>query len=252
VKTQNFAHVPSKVGVVGASGTGKSTYFLRFLRASSYHHKFVFDAQGELWQRLGGGVVPCFTTRQLDEAIQRGGFVVFDPVELFEGDLPGAWDYFCDLVFRFAKLTPMTPKLIATDEFQDISSTDMVEWNLMRVVESGRRYTLDWSSVQQGLNLVHNRVRTQLTEVIAFRTTDARPLEPLLEMGFPESVSSLPDFSFVAYHKRSNTFREGKIAHPALKSINRPDDIDSENEIRNTDQGAGEMGPMDDQARVEQ
>jgi hypothetical protein len=209
---QNIAHKPTKIAIVGGSGTGKSTYFCKFLANSRYTRKFIFDHQGEMSQRLG--VQSCIDAQELDAALTAENpppYIIFDPSLMFEGDLPGAFDFFCDFVFLYSKQDPFELKLFAIDELQDIVSTDVCNVYLAKVLETGRRYGLDWISVQQGLNCVHNRIRNQMTEVVIFRTTDQAPLKAL-PLGIDvESVVGQSDGQYTLFLKRTGQIRTGKI-----------------------------------------
>jgi hypothetical protein len=210
---QNIAHKPTKISISGGSGTGKTTYFCKFIANSKYKWKFVYDHQGEMGQRLSqcaNGVSVCYQAQQIDEAITRGGIVVFDPCEMFEGDISGGYDYFADLCFSFAKFCPMELKLFCVDEFQDISNTDIVNDYQAKVLETGRRYGLDWISVQQGLNCVHNRVRTQFTEAVIFRTIDPTPLKFVPEE-LQADAPSLADGEYRIKMMRTGEIHSGKI-----------------------------------------
>ena len=72
------------LGIFGGSGTGKTTYALKFVAHAQAKTVFLFDAEGEFSQRLQ--VAPARTVYELDQAIA-SGWVCFDPHIMFPGDL---------------------------------------------------------------------------------------------------------------------------------------------------------------------
>ncbi len=212
----NLAHKPTKVAIVGSSGTGKSTFFTQYIRKANYQKIFVFDSEGEYGLRTGVNV--CYSTDDLNKALSQDQQIVFDPCVMFEGDTQTGFEFFAEWTFTLAKQPSLTTvrKLFAVDEAQTLISTDLVSHWLSCVVETGRRYTLDWLSVQQGLHLVHNRIRLQMTDVVAFRTIEKRALDWLEQNEFPvDEVRSLPDFHYVAKNMRTGKFETGEISFDA-------------------------------------
>lgn len=180
----NLAHNSSKILITGQSGQGKSTYFARFLQNSFrtiYDKIFIFDHIGELSFRLN--VSPALTEEDLGQQFEQG-LVCFDPSHLFPGDTDFAWNFFCEWCFERAARNPGQTKLIAVDELQMFASTAALSWEQCLVVETGRKYELDFCAISQQLNLVHNRLRNQLTEMVVFRTEDKLVLDVLEDKGF--------------------------------------------------------------------
>jgi len=209
----NLAHRPTKIAIVGSSGTGKSTFFTQYISKANYAKIFVFDSEGEYGLRTGSNV--CYSTEDLTNSLANDLQVVFDPCVMFEGNNEAGFEFFAEWIFTLSKQPSLTNtrKLFAVDEAQTLISTDTVSHWLQCVVETGRRYTLDWLSVQQGLHLVHNRVRLQMTDVVAFRTTEKRALDWLEQNEFPsDEIRSLPDF-----HYRARNMRTGQLESGVLK-----------------------------------
>lgn len=209
----NLAHRTLKIGITGASGTGKSLFFTQFILRAPHVHKFIFDHEGEFGERLG---IPGLTDEdQMANALAGGReYIIFDPSEMFEGNLPGAFDFFSEFVFEVSKLEEFKerPKIFCCDELQKIIGTDVVTPGLACIVETGRRYTLDWVNISQGIHTIHNRVRQQFTEVVAFRTLEKRALAYLEEVGFDsEQVTALPDFHFIARNLKTSGELQGAV-----------------------------------------
>jgi GTPase SAR1 family protein len=195
----NLAHKAHKVVITGMSGTGKSTFLHRFVEnsfRSIYSHVLIFDHQGEFGYRLG--VRGARTVEELDAALETG-MVVFDPSQEFPGDTENGWNFFCEWSFRFAEANLKTgKKLLVCDELQVMASTSEQPFEISLVIETGRRYQLDFAGVSQQLNLLHNRMRNQVTELVAFRQTEKLILDVLEKKGFDiAQVQALLDGHFI-------------------------------------------------------
>lgn len=204
----DIAHKPSKILITGASGTGKTTYWLRYLLGTKANLKAVFDHQGELAFRLG--VPAASNPEELGQQAARG-WAVFDPSEMFAGRLPEGFAFFCEWAFEASRRIGGR-KLFACDELQVLCGTAELSPEFSLVVETGRRWGLDCSLISQAPNLIHNRVRNQLTEVVTFRHVDARAVEWLEEAGFPEEeVRALPAGSYLAQSLLDGSFVRGSV-----------------------------------------
>lgn len=195
----NLAHEPTKILITGASGEGKSTYFTRYIYkalGTIYNKIFVFDHQGELTIRLG--YPPSFTEDELTQNWQDKQLIIFDPSVLFPGETENAWNFFCEWTFERCQNNLGYKKLLACDELQMFSSTKELAWEQCLIIETGRKYELDFLGIAQQYNLVHNRVRNQMTEFVTFRQEDKLILDALEEKGFqPDVVKRLGKGEFL-------------------------------------------------------
>jgi DNA helicase HerA-like ATPase len=203
-----LAHKPNKLLVTGASGTGKTTYWLRYVLGAEARWKFVFDHEGEF--TLRSRARPALSAPDLADSV-RTGWTVFDPAVMFPGRMPEAWLFFCDWVFAASARLP-GKKLIACDELQSYSDNQRAPIEMNTVLETGRRYGLDAAFVSQAPNLLHNRVGNQLTEIVTFRHVHPRPIEWLTGVGFhPDQVLALPPGSFIARNLNSGAESRGRV-----------------------------------------
>jgi len=198
--------------VTGQSGQGKSTYFARLLSQSYrtlYHKIFVYDHIGEISARLAIG--PCYTEDDLGKAFEQG-FVCFDPAQLFPGETDTGWNFFCEWVFLRCQNNLGFAKLLAVDELQMFSSTGVLSWEQCCVVETGRKYELDFLAISQQMNLIHNRLRNQLTEIVTFRQEDKLIIDALEERGFEESaLRSLKKGEFLVRNFQNGAYQRGSL-----------------------------------------
>jgi GTPase SAR1 family protein len=208
----NLAHNSSKILVTGQSGQGKSTYFARFLSnayRTIYQKIFVYDHIGEIAARLNEP--PCYTEDDLADSWERG-FICFDPAHLFPGETDSGWNFFCEWTFARCQNNLGYSKLLAVDELQMFSSTAALSWEQCCVVETGRKYELDFLAISQQMNLIHNRLRNQLTEIVTFRQEDKLIIDALEERGFDESaLRSLQKGEFLVRNFQNGSYLKSRI-----------------------------------------
>ncbi|MBI3868816.1 MAG: hypothetical protein HY299_09820 [Verrucomicrobia bacterium] len=205
-----FAHRSSKILITGRSGTGKTTYFLRYLVGADHGKKFVFDGEGELGHKLG--LAAARSTDQLGAQLwRRSPYVIFDPSAMFAGEHRKAFNFFCEWSFTASK-SIRGKKLLAVDELQKISDSHSIDWEWSLVLETGRRWGLDMVAISQAPNLIHNRVRNQLTEAVTFAHNDPNALSFLEGVGFdPLRIQSLPNGAFIARNLVNQAEEHGRV-----------------------------------------
>jgi energy-coupling factor transporter ATP-binding protein EcfA2 len=184
MNVQVYDHPSKKVLITGTSGTGKTTLLEKLLRKEKARYKFVFDHQGEFAHRFK--VEPCYGPENLCEAVAAGGWVCFDPVQMYPGKTPEAFSFFCDFAFCMAT-TQKGRKIFICDELQKLVDNAKTPDELMCILDTGRRYQLDFFGISQAPNLIHNAIRNQLTEVYTFRQSDENAIKFLDANGFNET-----------------------------------------------------------------
>lgn len=204
----NLAHEPTKVLVTGQSGSGKTTFWTRYLLNTLARTKYVYDHEGEFSHRAG--IAPARTIEELGRAAGTP-WCIFDPSAMFEGESEEGWEFFCDFVFSVAKRT-RGRKLLATDELQKITDHHKLQRSFATVLETGRRYELDCAFIAQQPNLLHNRVRNQLTEVVSFLQLDHNAIGWLEGIGMDgEILPTLPPGSFLHRNLRTGDHGTGRV-----------------------------------------
>lgn len=205
-----LAHVSTKVLITGRSGSGKTTYFQRYLQGLPAGVKrWIFDAEGELSIRLGVRAVS--SPDEISVAAQAGDWLVYDPAPMFPGRIPDAFRFFCSWAWHAAARMPGR-KVFAVDELQRFTTTATIAPEAALVLETGRRYGLDLVAAAQQPNLIHNRFRNQMTELAVFATTDPRAQEAIAAWGVdPQAAARLQDGEFVAVNLRSRRQVRGRV-----------------------------------------
>jgi DNA helicase HerA-like ATPase len=203
------AHKSSKHLICGVSQTGKTTRLIQLIAVHPAPFVFIFDGEGELAERLR------ITPTPLDafpNATEMHRVTLVDPAEL-QRDFAETFRYFCELALWHGE-QHQQPSLLVVDEFQRYAGTGstQLEPEIVDVVERGRRYGVDLLLATQSPNLIHNRIRNQLTEVTSFRLVDARAhawLEPLGYNG--DELRQLQDGRFIWRKVGSDKATVGKI-----------------------------------------
>ena len=204
----NLAHEPTKVLVTGQSGSGKTTFWTRFVVNTPARIKFVYDHEGECSYRAG--INPARTIEELGRAAGTP-WCVFDPATMFPGDAEGGWRFFCDFAFSVSNKL-QGRKLLCTDELQKITDTHKLSKPFATVLETGRRYELDCAFIAQQPNLLHNRVRNQLTEVVSFLQLDHNAIGWLEGIGFDgQALPALRPGAFLTRNLRNGTSEAGRV-----------------------------------------
>ena len=211
----NIVHKATKVLFTGASGSGKTNAFIKFIYASDYDYYFVYDHQGEICERLNakGCDLESFTTfAQMDdflfgekesEEIDTIPFIIFDPSENFAGIYEETFESFCSYVFDTSSQLG-GKKLFACDELQMLTSNMSIDRPLQAILQTGRRKGIDCAFCSQQPNELHNKIRNQITHLFAFRTLDPLCLKWIASVQLPdiERLISLPDGEAIFYETK--------------------------------------------------
>ncbi len=198
---QKFDHPPKKILVTGASGSGKTTLAEKLMRSERARLKFVFDHDGQFSSRFG--VEPVCGSGLLDEAVAKGGWVCYDPVEDFEDDFPKGLQFFCAYILAQSKQL-RGRKLFYCDEIDLLTTTQLYPRELVAMLQTGRRYEIDCVLIAGQPNRLHNCIRTQMTELYTFVHTDEPALKFIVENGIPEEqVRALGKHGWYYRHLRT-------------------------------------------------
>lgn len=198
--------------MTGRSGTGKTEFLGRYVLSSEYPLVLVFDGQGELSQRWR--INPVVDPELLLAAVEKRSrcrVVLFDPAWAFPGNLAGGFSFWSDWCFSISEAIE-GPKLAVVDELQQLVDTYGISDSFCAMTETGRRAELDMAVATHSFNLVHNRLRNQLSEVVTFAQVDPRAIEKLEEIGFdPEELPRLPEGSYVSLDLLQWSFERGRL-----------------------------------------
>jgi DNA helicase HerA-like ATPase len=194
--------------VCGASGTGKTTFALRYAEACDAEHVMGFDPDLELSERFG--VRPARTACELDVASRRG-LSMFDPAALFPGETVRAFGFWADYCFQMGERL-QGRKLIFVDELQNYAPSSSIPKGLAQILETGRRRDMEAILLTNRPNAIHPVVWQQCTEVVAFNCPGHTARERLTEQGFdPDEVAALPPLHWISRNTTGPGEARGKL-----------------------------------------
>ncbi len=202
----------------GNAGSGKSTFATAVILNSLHTYRFIFDQEGESQLRLG--FAPAHDAEGLTKQLAQG-WVIFDPWEMFPDSLDEAFDWFCNWCFDVKEAInreahenkqPFPTALFFVDELQNLVETHQVPRGLRAILERGRRQGIDTLLVTQQPNVIHNRTRNQITEIVAFSQVDKNAVEFLEDVGFDgDDIRALPCGSWRLLNMRQRLYQWGRI-----------------------------------------
>lgn len=209
--------VPVKIGIMGKSGSGKTTYQTRFVSAGSYDRYFIFDHKTEISRRLG--LELSFSLDEIVERLKQGErHLCYNHSEEFPGGTQEAFQIYAQFVYDFCHELELLgdgqagDNMFVCDEVNLHTSTSDLGPSFQTLVEDGRLNGIDLCMAAQGSNGVNTKLRGQLSEVVALKTTDARPLAFLEESGFDvEEVRRLERGQFIVHNLDRDIFVRGRL-----------------------------------------
>jgi hypothetical protein len=200
----------------GVSGSGKSTFALRYLVNADLAVRYIFDpAPGEFNPNVGEfsdrlGMRAATDGYELGLALCRG-WVIFDPHTLFPGRLKEAFDFFCEWAYETALRIP-GQKILVVDEAWLYQTTQGIPLELQTIVQSGRKRGLALMTNLQEPNRLNSSLRNGVSELVCFQLQSDLAVECVEGYGFkPDEVRALAPLEFVAKNLDTGGELRGKI-----------------------------------------
>jgi hypothetical protein len=190
------------------TGSGKTTFALRYLLNVQAACRFVFDDLGQVASRLR--VRHCSTASELESALA-SRWVVFNPHRMFPGQMPEAFQFFCNWAYAASGRGP-GKKVLLVDEVWKWCSPNAIPRELATVAQTGRAEHLELVVATQLPHKVHASITGQSTELVCFRLDERLALSAIAELGAdPEKVRILPLGQFVSWNRLSGQKAEGRV-----------------------------------------
>lgn len=199
---------PCSTLLCGMTGSGKTTFALRYLLNVSAACRFVFDDLGQCAARLK---LPHAGTAAELEAALATRWVIFNPHRMFPGDVEGAFRFFCQWAYDCARRGP-GKKVLMVDELWKFCTPNQIPRELATVAQTGRVENLELLTATQLPHKITASITGQATELVCFRLDEALALDKVEELGADRAaVQGLPLGSFIAWNRLSRARLDGKV-----------------------------------------
>jgi hypothetical protein len=190
------------------TGTGKTTFALRYLQRVPAACRFIFDDMGRAAVRLN--TRPAFTANECEAALA-SRWVVFNPHRMFPGDTASAFRWFCQWSYDCAR-RGSGKKLLLVDELWQWCSPQVMPRELALVAQTGREENLELVTATQLPHKVNASITGQSTELVCFRLTEPLSLKRVEELGADwNRVAALPLGSFVSWNRLTGGTLAGRV-----------------------------------------
>ncbi len=166
------------------------------------------------------GVTSYYTLDEIGEKFAEGKerYLSYHYSQEFPGDVETAFQAYCELAYEYCKALEQEKdgsagnSLFVCDEVNRFTTTSELGFGFKQLIEDGRLQGLDMVATTHAANQISNRLRLQLTEIVALETHDLRPLQFLEESGFnPDEVESLNTGEYICKNMDTETFSRGKL-----------------------------------------
>lgn len=190
------------------TGSGKTTFALRYLLNAPAACRFVFDDLGQVAARLR--VAHANTAKELEAALATR-WVVFNPHLMFPGDVTSAFRWFCHWTLECARRGP-GKKIVMVDEVWKHCTPNAVPKEFAAIAQTGRAENLELLTATQLPHKVHASITGQSTELVCFRLSEPLALDRVQELGAKaELVRQLPLGFFVSWNRLSGDRLAGRV-----------------------------------------
>lgn len=199
---------PANTLIVGMTGSGKTTFALRYLLNAPAACRFIFDDLGRGATRLK--LRPAQTAAELESALATR-WVLFNPHRMFPGDVKAAFRFFCHWVYHACRRGP-GKKLVLVDELWQFCTNDSIPRELALMSQTGREENIELVTATQRPELVNESITGACTELVAFRLQAPDALRTIGKLGADrEVVASLVPGRFVSLNRLSGAMLGGRV-----------------------------------------
>jgi hypothetical protein len=201
---------PGCIVVPGKSGSGKTTFALRYLVAErDIACRFIFEGPKlDMSERMG---LVCATSEAELEGAIDDGFCIFDSSQMFPGDRVAGAEWFFRWSYQRASEMPGR-KLLLVDEVWKYCSPHAIPRPLSEWIQDGRKLGMETMFCTQTPNKLHDSIMNEATELVCFRLQGDKALEKIEGYGVePDEVRNLPRGAFVALNLETGGELRGRL-----------------------------------------
>lgn len=188
---------PGCLLAAGVSGTGKTTFCLRYLVARrDFSARFLFsEPKRDLKERLG--IPDAETVEELEMSLD-DGFSIFYPGTMFPGNWSAGLDWFS--AWSYAKAAAMPGrKVLFVDEVWRYCNPHTLPAGLARWIQDGRSFGCETVFATQRPNRLNEAITNETTEFVGFKLQGANALARAKDLGAdPDELRTLQPGAFVA------------------------------------------------------
>ena len=215
----DFSLAPQHTLIPGMTGSGKTTFVLRYLLNHEPEPacRFIFDDLNRMCPRLK--LTPCLTPAQLEASLATR-WSAFNPWRMlpqFGGDAKKAFAWWCDWVFHCAGRGP-GKKLVVIPEVWRHCNLDTIPPGLALLAQAGRELNVELVMDTQRPELLNPSLTGAVTELVCFRLMSSEALRAVEKLcrdsgiaAHREQVAGLPLGSFRAWNRLSGGSLAGKL-----------------------------------------
>lgn len=201
---------PGCLVTAGVSGSGKTTFDLRYLVARrDFTCRFLFqEPKRDFTERLG--LPDAETPEELECAIE-DGWVIFHPARMFPGDWPAALEWFSKWSYDKAATMPGR-KVLKIDELWRYSSPQRLPMGVRQWINDGRSFGCETVFATSELNRLPETITNGATEIVSFLLRGRNSLQRAEDLGLDaETVRALPPGAFVARNQETGGELRGRL-----------------------------------------
>ena len=201
---------PGCTVVAGVSGSGKTTFALRYLVARpDFTARFLFqEPKRDFTERLK--LPDAETLGELEMSLD-DGFTIFHPGTMFAGDWKRALEWFTEWSYAIAAQMPGR-KVLLVDEMWKYCSPNSIPTGLMKWVNDGRSYGCETVICTTQPNRVNETLLNGATEAVCFRLQGRNALASVEALGMdPEELANLSPGRFVARNCETGAELAGRL-----------------------------------------
>ena len=190
------------------TGTGKTTFAVRYLLNCQAACRFLFDDQSRFSRRLR--VKPAYTFDDCEAALA-SRWVLFNPARMFPDDYATGFAVFCNWTFEASRRGPGL-KVLAVDELWQWADTRTIPRALRRCTQAGREEGIQLLTCNQEPHRVNSSIVGQCSELVCFRLQEPKAWKCIEDLGADvETVAELPLGSFISYNRLSGATLAGQV-----------------------------------------